>query len=146
MTLNPYSHVLWATDFSESAELTGARAHDVAQRYGAKLSAIHVVAYMPPFEFGGELALPPYREIEEQIVEQARKRLGKVAVDFSIPENQSHVVTGSARYEIVRFAKENAVDLIVVGRHSRRGLGLLLGSTANGVLHSAACDVLAIMI
>ena len=146
MTLKSYSHVLWATDLSENSELIGARARDVAQRYGAKLSAIHAVAYMPPFEFGGELALPPYREIEEQIVEQARKRLGKFAIDFSIPADKSHVVTGSARYEIVRFAKENAVDLIIVGRHSRRGLGLLLGSTANGVLHSATCDVLAILI
>lgn len=146
MTPKEYSHVLWAADLSEHAESIGARARDMAQRYGAKLSAIHAVAYMPPFEFGGELALPPYREIEEQIVEQARERLEKFAVDFSIPNKQVHVVTGSARYEIVRFAKENAVDLIVVGRHSRRGLGLLLGSTATGVLHSATCDVLAILI
>lgn len=146
MNKKMYSHVLWATDLSENAELIGARARDVAQRYGAKLSAIHAVAYLPPFEFGGELALPPYREIEAQIVEQARKRLVQFASSFLIPEEQAHVVTGSSRLEIISFSRENAVDLIVLGRHSRRGLGLLLGSTANSVLHSAPCDVLAILI
>ena len=35
-------------------------------------------------------------------------------------------------------------DLIVVGSHSRHGLGLLVGSTTDSVLHSAGCDVLAI--
>lgn len=146
MTTKSYSHVLWASDLSENAGLIGGRAQDVAQRYGAKLSVLHVVAYLPPFEFGGELALPPYREIEDQIVEQARQRLSVAAKEFSIPEDRRHVVTGAARNEIVFFSKDNSVDLIVLGRHSRRGLGLLLGSTANGVLHSATCDVLAILI
>ena len=35
-------------------------------------------------------------------------------------------------------------DLIVVGSHGRHGLALLLGSTANDVLHGAPCDVLAV--
>ncbi len=37
-------------------------------------------------------------------------------------------------------------DLIVLGTHGRHGLGLILGSTANGVLHGASCDVLAVRI
>jgi universal stress protein A len=46
----------------------------------------------------------------------------------------------------VRIAKERGVDLIVVGSHGRHGLQLLLGSTANGVLHLAECDVLAVRV
>ena len=45
-----------------------------------------------------------------------------------------------------RFAREHAVDLIVVGSHGRHGLALIFGSTANGVLHGACCDVLAVRI
>ncbi len=42
------------------------------------------------------------------------------------------------------MAKEHDCDLIVVGSHGRHGLALLLGSTANDVLHGAPCDVLAV--
>jgi universal stress protein A len=45
---------------------------------------------------------------------------------------------------IVTQARKLKADLIVVGAHSQHGLGLLLGSTAGSVLHSAPCDVLAI--
>jgi len=43
-------------------------------------------------------------------------------------------------------ADEQGADLIIVGSHGRHGLALLLGSTANGVLHGAACDVLAVRV
>ena len=51
---------------------------------------------------------------------------------------------GQPRQEIHSFAKEHHCDLIVVGSHGRHGLALLLGSTANDVLHGAPCDVLAV--
>jgi universal stress protein A len=51
---------------------------------------------------------------------------------------------GQPRQEIHRFARENACDLIVVGSHGRHGLALLLGSTANDLLHGAPCDTLAV--
>jgi universal stress protein A len=53
---------------------------------------------------------------------------------------------GSPKLEIVRVAEENNVDLIIVGSHGKHGIALLLGSTANGVLHHAKCDVLAVRI
>jgi universal stress protein A len=46
--------------------------------------------------------------------------------------------------EIHRLARELRCDLVVVGSHGRHGLALLLGSTANDVLHGAQCDVLAV--
>jgi len=48
--------------------------------------------------------------------------------------------------EIHRLAKDQGLDLIVVGSHGRHGLSLLLGSTSTGVLHGAKCDVLAVRI
>jgi len=144
MLASAYQHVLWATDLGEHGELIGARGADIAQRYGARLSVLHVVAYLPPFELGGELALPAYPEIEAQLVKQATLRLGKLAEKYNVETARQSVVVGSPRHEIVRVAGEQKVDLIVIGRHSRHGLGLLLGSVANGVLHSAVCDVLAV--
>ncbi len=61
------------------------------------------------------------------------------------PENQ-HLIFGRPESEIHRIAEEQGADLIVVGSHGRHGLALLLGSTANGVLHGASCDVLAVRV
>jgi universal stress protein A len=146
MQASVYQHVLWATDLGEHGELIGARAADIAERYAARLSVLHVVAYLPPFELGGELALPAYPEIEAQLIKQATSRLNKLAEKYNVKTECQNVVVGSPRYEIVRVAREQNVDLIVVGRHSRHGLGLLLGSVANGVLHGAVCDVLAVKV
>jgi universal stress protein A len=44
------------------------------------------------------------------------------------------------------MAEELDADLIVLGTHGRHGLGLMLGSTANAVLHGAPCDVLAVKV
>ncbi|MDB4308535.1 universal stress protein, partial [Porticoccaceae bacterium] len=48
--------------------------------------------------------------------------------------------------EMHNMAKENHIDLIVVGSHGRHGLALIFGSTSNSVLHGATCDVLAVRI
>ncbi len=56
------------------------------------------------------------------------------------------MVVGRPGSEIRRQAEENDADLIVIGSHGRHGIQLLLGSTANSVLHGAACDVLAVRI
>jgi universal stress protein A len=54
------------------------------------------------------------------------------------------VEAGNIKAEIVRFAKEQAVDLIVLGSRERHGLALLLNFTEDTVLHAAPCDVLAV--
>jgi len=74
----------------------------------------------------------------------AKKRLTKLAEKLAVTEDRLWLEMGSPKTEIIRVAEENKVDLIVVGSHGRHGLALLLGSTANGVLHHATCDVLAV--
>ena len=59
-------------------------------------------------------------------------------------ENQLHIWSTSNRNRLT--AHQIAADLIVVGSHGRHGIALLLGSTANGVLHGAPCDVLAVRV
>jgi universal stress protein A len=74
----------------------------------------------------------------------AKTRLAKLAEKLYVPKDRLWLEMGSPKIEIIRVAKENKVDLIVVGSHGRHGLALILGSTANGVLHHANCDVLAV--
>jgi universal stress protein A len=53
---------------------------------------------------------------------------------------------GDAGDEIKQIANENNADLIVIGTHGRSGIKLLLGSTANAVLHGVHQDVLAVRV
>ena len=68
------------------------------------------------------------------------------AKDLDIPPALTHIKTGRPAVEIKALAEEIEADLIVIGTHGQSGLGLLLGSTANGVLHGVSCDVLTIRI
>ena len=49
---------------------------------------------------------------------------------------------GSTKNEVLRVAEEQKIDLIVTGSHGKHGLALLLGSTAQAILHGAHCDML----
>jgi universal stress protein A len=54
------------------------------------------------------------------------------------------VSAGSPKREIARIARESEVDLIVIGTSGMGGIKRLLGSTTNGVLHDAPCDILSV--
>lgn len=63
---------------------------------------------------------------------------------IGIPENRQIVKIGSAKFVILEEAERINADLIIVGSHGRHGIRVILGSTANGVLHGAKCDALAV--
>ena len=63
-----------------------------------------------------------------------------------MPETSRHFLNGTPAREIRRFAEENGMDLIVLGTHGQKGVQLLLGATANSVLHGSSCDVLAVRV
>ncbi|MFS9629926.1 universal stress protein [Klebsiella pneumoniae] len=82
---------------------------------------------------------------QQQQFDQAKERLDRLILKYPhLKKEDCHLTYGQPRQEIHHLAKEKACDLIVVGSHGRHGLALLLGSTANDVLHGAPCDVLAV--
>jgi len=85
-------------------------------------------------------------DLDAQVKTSQTAKLHAVAEKFAVPENQCLLLEGFPAKELKLYAAENDVDLIIIGSHGRHGLGLMLGSTANGVLHGASCDVLAIRI
>ncbi|KAF3977753.1 MAG: universal stress protein [Methylococcales symbiont of Iophon sp. n. MRB-2018] len=84
-----------------------------------------------------------FTEHASEVADRA-KQLAKMAADSDILETKQYMELGSPKRKIVSIAKQQNVDLLVVGSHGRHGLALLLASTANAVLHHAACDVLAV--
>jgi universal stress protein A len=91
-----------------------------------------------------ETVSPFTTELNQILVSNAEKNLGFFVSELKLENTQQLLEQGDPRDEIIRVAKENQVDLIVIGSHGRHGLSLLLGSTANAILHHAVCDVLAV--
>ena len=143
--MTEYKHILMAVDFTPEAELVTNKGRNLAALFGAKTSLIHVVEFSSAM-YPGESPLPEDANPSHRLMERARIDLKELAVTHGLPEAKRHVELGVAKHEIVRIAKDNDVDLIVIGSHGRHGLQLLLGSTANGVLHLAGCDVLAVRV
>jgi universal stress protein A len=139
-----YNNILLASDFSPEAERAERRAVELAQKYDADLSLIHVVDYYPSMQLEGGLAMLP--NIEERLNEKAQEDLNACITRLQVELKGSHIGHGPPKGVIVDYATEIGADLIILGSHGRHGFGLLLGSTATGVLHIAKCDVLAVRV
>ncbi len=130
--------ILFPTDFSHSSDAALSLATSLARDTGAKLLIAHVEE--PPVAYGGG---EMYYGIPEPVEEDLRKMLKEVVpTDATVPY-EHHLVTGDPSAAIVRLAKDEDVDLIVMGTHGRTGLlRMLMGSVAEAVVRRAPCPVL----
>lgn len=137
-----YAHILVALDLSEESAQVLQRATALADA-NCRLTLLHVIEPLT-FAYGGDIPVD-LTEVQQQLQEQATASLAAMAGRVSGTPEQL-VVIGQPAAEIHQLAEQRDCDLIVLGSHGRRGLALLLGSTANAVLHGAKCDVLAVRI
>ena len=138
--------ILCPTDFSDFSLYALDYAVSFAKQYKAKLFLLHVVdvflhdpAYFAPYV--------PDRSMFTGYEESAKSRL-KGIVEKRVPkgvETEAIVREGRAFVEIVKAARENGIDMIVIGTHGRTGLShAMFGSTAERVVRKAPCPVLSI--
>lgn len=143
--MDNYRHLLVAVDFAPDKQAVLDRAVALAKANGAKLTLLHVVEYAA-LAYSGDLIMPEEVVVDQEMADQARKQLEELRQARGLSDADLVVEIGTPKQEIARVAAERDVDLIVLGSHGRHGLQLLLGSTANGVLHQAPCDVLAVRV
>jgi universal stress protein A len=143
-----YKNILVAVDITDEAEEIIRAAREIAQEKSSTISAITVIRPMADFYINLFSTLEDRADvdIEAQAVENTTAWLSDIVKRYDIDPSAVNVVTGTAAVEIRRFAEKIDADLIVLGTHGRHGFGLMLGSTANGVLHGAPCDVLAVRV
>lgn len=145
--MTDYKNILVAVDFSGAADTVIQRAMDVAQRNHTQFTLLHVVEYLPPMDIAYEPVMTSSWVVDEQaLVKQAHDSLQKVCDKHQLQGVSPVVLVGAAKYEICEYARQHGCDLIIMGAHGRHGIRLLLGSTANGVLHEMPCDVMAVKI
>ncbi len=100
------------------------------------------MTYIGPYLYGMD-----YAHVDDaERLDAAKKKLHDIAGQFKIKESNVHFKVGEAADEIQTIANQIHADLIVIGTHGRSGIKLLLGSTANSVLHGVKQDVLAVRI
>ena len=140
----PYQNILVAVDLGATTETVIERAAELARDHHAQLHVLHVIEPLA-ITYGGDIPMD-FSAIQEEILDQAKQQLNKLCENLGVAEANRHLVTGRPESEIPSQAKAINGDLIVVGTHARWGLALLLGSTTDGVMHGAECDVLAVKV
>jgi len=139
--------ILLPTDFSETAHQAQQYAIALAERFHCDLHLLHVVPQVtiPLPEASTSWTLPDTNQ--RQQVEEAQFQLLKMISPKWAEEHHSVQVTkvGYPVEEIVKYAKDEEIDLIVIGTHGHTGFArLLLGSTAEKIVRLATCPVLTV--
>lgn len=135
-----YKHILFATDLMDDTEYLIEKVKALRSYTGSQLSLVHVVEPLPGYSY----AYLGIEDIEGQLIEEARTTLAKLGETFSVDKSNQYIEVGPTKSKILKIADDIGADLIICGSHGRHGLSLLLGSTANAILHGAKCDVLTV--
>jgi universal stress protein A len=137
-----YQKLLILLDLSQDSEQVVAAAQNLAARSNAAMVVLHVVEFVPVEPMGDSLM--PTVQIEEELIARSHSKLNELAAKLGLSGSTLRVEAGNTKAEILRVAKEENVDLIVVGSRERHGLAILVNFTEDTVLHAAHCDVLAV--
>ncbi len=142
--MGDYQHILLAVDYSGHDGTLARKARALTRKYQARLSIIHVLDNIPMPDMPYGAVIPLYQDSGYDLLEAEKSRLTQIADEAGVEHANRWLVWGVPHQEIVAVAEREKADLIVLGSHGRHGLALLLGSTANSVLHDANCDVMAV--
>jgi len=138
--------VLVPTDFSDSAKHAFGYGVSFAREYEAELVLLHVVENLT-VGYASDLFPVPMAEVFQEISGYAKAELAKLAAEAREKGARVSelVVQGKPSAEIVRYAAENEVDMIVLGTHGKGMLDqALFGSTTERVMRHAPCPVLTV--
>ncbi len=145
-----FKKILFCTDFSENSHLAFTYALNLARTYQAKLFILHVT-HNPVFIYPDQVyASIPEENIREWEAAEEKNMDQQVNTHYiqqmdGFTDYKVLTKKGVAFYEIIQAAKEESVELIVMGTHGRTGLDhVLFGSTAEKVVRKSPTPVLTV--
>ena len=140
--------ILLATDFMAGAAHATPYAADLAQRYGAKLYVVHVIHDVGKMTewYAPKVNLGELKKIMEEKSKQELQQCCTIGLG-GYKNVEYRLLTGIPDEEILKFQKENNIDLIVIGTNSRKMAynRRIFGSTADRVVNYSPCPVLTVM-
>ncbi len=135
--------ILCPVDFSGPCNLAINYAKELALLFDASLYLLHVVDYR---HGDGHYIIPQLisKETAERMDKEVEEILNSIAKKIEkVPKIKTEVREGKAFVEIIKTARENNIDLIIMASHGRTGLPhVLIGSVAERVVRKAHCPVL----
>lgn len=137
-----FQRILFPTDFSESAGYASEYAISLASKYGSNLYILHVIEHFAYIvDFGIDFQSQTSMEATAQkLLEDTVASIRKKGADA-----EGVIVSGDPFVEIIKFAKREQIDLIVMATHGRTGLEhMLMGSVAEKVVRKSPCPVLTV--
>ena len=141
--------ILYPTDFSEYSLAALPYAVSIARQNDAELYCLHVVD-MPQEEYLTTEYMVPLNVPhvpEDKVLRTARARMKKFVTEnlSEIKKVESRVLVGVPFVEIIRYSRDQSIDLIVIGPHGHSALAaMLLGTVAEKVVRKAPCPVLTV--
>ncbi len=144
-----YKNILFCTDFSGNSQAALPFAVDLARKYGATLHVLHAyqeAGHIAEFEISSDIKSDWIR-VAHLMGTEMEKRLQSLCEEIikDLGSCQRKMVRGRPYVEIIRYAKEMDVDLIVMASHGLSGLEhVIFGSTAERVLRESPCNVMII--
>jgi len=145
----PIKNILCPTDFSDPSYEALKAADELAAHFGATLHITNVVPLVPIVEapIGVESASFNVASYQQELEGQAQKSL-KNMVDQKISRGVTavtEVLIGNAAGEVMRYASEKRIDMIVIATHGLSGWRRFIsGSTTEQIVRQASCPVLTI--
>ena len=144
--MTPYKRLLVPVDFSPVSLEALATARDLAKTTGASLHLFHSVDDVAWRYLG--YPLEALGQVQTAVTDSANEQLRELAIQEQregLTVESTLVVSTRPASAIVTFARENAIDLIVMGTHGRGAmLRMMLGSVAEHVVRTAPCPVMVV--
>lgn len=137
-----YNKILVAVDLSNDSRVV----IDAARRLAsdtAELSLVHVVEPVAA-AYSMDIYAVNISELQQEAINFAEQRLQKIGDGLGVDKTRVHTLLGAPAPEVRNLATEIEADVIVMGSHGHSGWKILLGSTANKMLHGVSCDVLVV--
>lgn len=141
------SRILVPTDFSEHGHLAAQYGAALAEQFRADLYLLHVIDDYFIMAPEAMLMLPDRNQYLADLKAAAERGLAPLPDRSALPEGRivRKTAVGRPFEEISCFARDHAIDLIVIGSHGRRGVAhALMGSVAERVVRIAVCPVLTV--
>ncbi len=142
-----FKKILVPIDFGENSKDVLQYAATLADKFQAEIHLLHVIEDLAALASGPDGFFKMPADTEKEIIQYAQKKLKEYTIPdvFDIPNKVLQVCDGTPFVEIIRYARDNKIDLIVLGTHGRSGLvHMLLGSVAEKVIRKSPCPTLAI--
>lgn len=140
--------ILFPTDFSKGSDNALLYAIDLAKQYNATLFIIHII-YDVIQTTGWDVPHLPLEQLDKDLTASSEQKLDEFSEEVvrDLEKVEKRTITGVPYQEIVQFAEDEKIDLIVIGTHGRTGLDrVFFGSTAERVVRMAPCPVLSVRI